>query len=78
MNTVKTKFITLDLIQELLQMEPEESVANELQGILKEEELKVMRAKELNTQIQYKLLEQLQKKKKEEATLQYTLLQRKT
>ena len=48
------------LNDEILALNPR-SYRDELTGILKEEELRSMRSKELNTQIQYKLLEQLQK-----------------
>ena len=49
------------LMDEILALNPRSDIADELTGILKEEELRSMRSKELNTQIQYKLLEQLQK-----------------
>ena len=48
-------------MDEILALNLRPDIADELTGILKEEELRSMRSKELNTQIQYKLLEQLQK-----------------
>lgn len=50
------------LLKEILALEPSDAIRKECTETLKTEELRSMRSKELNTQIQYKLLEQLQQK----------------